>query len=165
LTAPTVGATVSGWFRITADADDDKGVDRVELWLGGTRLDSDSHGPYTTRANAGRLRSGTYTVSARAFDADGEAASEALTVRVARSGRRSSQGSGGWAQLSSSAADGVTHLTGQTVRGGDVKVSIGACTSGRGAVVDQFTLHADQTGRLDATYAGSNRCVLRLDPM
>jgi hypothetical protein len=164
LTAPTVGATVSGWFRVTADANDDKSVDHVELWLGGTRLDSDSNAPYTTRANAGRLRSGTYTVSARAFDAGGEAASAALTVRVTRSGRRSSQGSG-WAQLSSSAADGVTHLTGQTVRGGDVKVSIAACSSGRGAVVDQFTLHADQTGRLDATYAGSNRCVLRLDPM
>jgi Bacterial Ig domain/Bacterial Ig-like domain len=164
LTAPTVGATVSGWFRITADADDDHGIDHVELWLGGTRLDRDSHAPYTTGADASGLRSGTYTVSARAFDAVGQSASAAQTVRVARRGRRS-QGTSGWAQLASVAGDGITHLTGQTVRSGDVRVNLTPCSSSRGVVVDSFTLHADQNGHLDATYASANRCVLRLDPM
>jgi Bacterial Ig domain/Right handed beta helix region/Bacterial Ig-like domain len=166
LTAPTVGGTVSGWFRITADAGDDHGVDRVELWLGGTRLDRDDQAPYTTRVDASRMRSGTYTVSSRAFDVSGQSASAALTVRVARSSRGSRQSSSSdWAQLSSSASDGVTHLTGQTVRAGSVRVNLTACTSSRGVVVDSFTLRADQNGHLDATYASANRCVLRLDPM
>jgi hypothetical protein len=163
LTAPDAGDTVGSWFRLTADADDDHGVDHVELWLGSRQLDSDTAAPYTTGVSTRSLHSGTYTVAARAFDAAGQAASAAETVRVVR--RHRSAGSSGWAQLSSSAADGITHLTGQTTRGGDVRVSLAACSSATGAVVDQFTLHADQTGRLDATYAGSDRCVLRLDPM
>jgi hypothetical protein len=166
LTAPTVGATVSGWFRIAANASDDHAVTYVEFWLGQTRLERDTQGPYTSRADASKLAPGTHTVTVRAFDASGQAASAALTVRVARSRASSRQSAGGgWAQLSSSAGDGVTRFTGQTTRGADVRVSLTPCTSSRGVVVDRFTLHGDQNGHLDATYASSNRCVLRLDPM
>ncbi len=166
LTAPAVGSTVSGRFRITADASDDHGIDRVEFWVGQTRTDQDTQEPYSDRVDASRLSAGTHTLSARAFDAAGQSASSAETVRVSRYSRTSTRSSsGGWAELTSTAGDGVTRLSGQATRGTDVRVSLTPCSSSRGTVVDQFTLHADQNGRLDMTYAGANRCVLRLDPL
>jgi hypothetical protein len=159
LTAPAVGSVVSGRFRMVASADDDHGIDHVDLWVGGWRVARDDDEPYATRLDAGRLRSGIHTLSARAFDSAGQSASAALTVFVG-----SSEGSSGWAQLSSIASDGVTRLTGQSIAGSDVRVSLTWCSSGRGYVADSFTLHADKDGHLDATYAGGNRCVLRLDP-
>ena len=160
LTAPAVGSVVSGRFRIVASADDDHGLDHVELWVGGWRVDRDYDEPYATRLDARRLSPGIHTLSARAFDSAGQSASAALTAFVS-----SSEGSRDWAQVSSTAADGVTRLTGQSIAGSDVRVSLTWCSSGRGYVADSFTLHADKDGHLDATYAGGNRCVLRLDPM
>jgi hypothetical protein len=163
LTAPAVGSTVSGRFRITADADDDHGIDHVEFWVGQTRLDRDTSEPYSDRVDASGWSTGTRTISVRAFDATGQSASSAETIRVSRYSRGSTSST--WAELTSTAGDGVTRLSGQAPRGSDVRVSLTACSSSRGTVVDQFTLHADTNGHLDMTYAGSNRCVLRLDPV
>jgi hypothetical protein len=164
LTAPTVGSVISGRFRLAADASDDHGIDHVEFWIGQTRVDWDNRDPYVDREDASRLRPGIHTVSVRAFDGSRQSTSAAVTVRVSRYSR-TSQDATGWAELTSTASDGVTRLTGQTTRGSDVRVSLTPCGSSRGTVVDQFTLHADQNGHLDMTYAGSNRCVLRLDPL
>jgi Bacterial Ig domain/Bacterial Ig-like domain len=166
LTAPAVGSIVSGRFRIVADAEDDHSIDHVEFWVGQTRIDRDDQEPYSDRADASRWSTGIHTISVRAFDGAGQSASSAETIRVSRYSRTSTRSSsGGWAELSSTAGDGVTRLSGQAVRGSDVRVSLTPCGSSRGTVVDQFTLHADQNGRLEMTYAGANRCVLRLDPL
>jgi hypothetical protein len=59
---------------------------------------------------------------------------------------------------------GTTRLTGQGPKQRAVKVSLTRCDDGRGAVADNVRLRADSRGRLDGTRAGSDLCVLTLEP-
>ncbi|HEX7297827.1 MAG TPA: Ig-like domain-containing protein [Solirubrobacteraceae bacterium] len=161
LAAPSPGTVVDGELRVTASADDDHGIDHVEFWADDARVDTDTATPYTHRIAAGALSPGRHTIAVRAFDASGQAASDALTVRVPGTwfGRRS-------AQLSSAlAGDGVTQLTGRTAPNGLVRVSLTKCDSADGSVADRFDLRADDSGALDTVYAGTNLCVVRLEPL
>jgi Bacterial Ig domain/Bacterial Ig-like domain/Right handed beta helix region len=163
LTAPTAGRVVAGDFTLAASASDDHGVAHVDFWVDDTRVSRDTSAPYEASADAGELSAGTHTVAVRAFDAPGQAASAAVTVRVASGGR------GEWsrrrrsAQLTSAPSDGgVTQLTGRTSSNGLVRVDLTPCDSADATVADRFTLRADEAGRLDAAYSGAGLCVLAL---
>jgi Big-like domain-containing protein/parallel beta helix pectate lyase-like protein len=163
LTAPAAGSVVARNLRVSATAGDDHGVDHVDFWVDDARVRSDADAPYAAWVDADRLAAGTRTLSVRAFDAAGQAASTAVTVRVVSSGGwgRSRR----WVELSSAAEDGgVTHLTGRTAPKAVVRVELTPCDSADGAIVDTFTLQADDDGHLDAAYAGAGACVLRLVP-
>jgi hypothetical protein len=165
LTAPAAGTVVDGDLRLTASADDDRGVDHIEFWSDGTRVDTDTQTPYVTRVAGDQLSAGTHTMAVRAFDASGQAASDAVTVRVRGSwtGRRSWRRS---AQLASTmVGDGVTQLTGRTGANALVRVSLTLCDSADGTVADRFDLRADDSGALDTVYAGAGLCVLALEPL
>jgi Big-like domain-containing protein len=164
LTAPAPGSAVQGNLRLAASASDDHGVDHVEFWVDDTRVASDTGLPYATWVDADQLSSGTRTVAVRAFDAAGQAASSARTVRVVRYGQGWGR-SRRWAELASAAKDGgITQLTGHTSDNGVVVVDLTPCDSADATVVDRFSLRADDQGHLDAVYAGAGLCVLRLQP-
>jgi subtilisin family serine protease len=83
ITAPAPGATVSGTVTIAASASDDVGVARVELRVDGALLATDTAAPYSAAWDTTAVANGSHTLSARALDAAGNAAtSAAVTVTV-----------------------------------------------------------------------------------
>jgi hypothetical protein len=163
-TPPTVDLSVATGGRalaLTATADDDNGVDHVEFWVDGRRVDTDGAAPYVARVYTRGLSSGSHTVSVRAFDAAGQAASSARTVRLSDSsyGRRWSIGS---TELTSDDnGNGAIHLSGRTSADG-ASVGLARCDDADGDVVDRFDMDADARGRLDLVYAGKGLCVVEL---
>jgi hypothetical protein len=111
--------------------------------------------------SASALAPGTHTISVRAFDAAGQAASAAMTARVSDDDTWSSQ-TRRITLASVDNGDGAIHLSGRTAPNRTVSVGLARCGEGGDYVVDRFSLDADDRGQLDLTYAGTNLCVLEL---
>jgi hypothetical protein len=164
LSVPGSGSYIGRTLTLTATADDDHGVDHVDFWVDGTRVDRDTEAPYSVRVSARSLRTGTHTLSVRAFDAAGQAASAATTART-YDGRRGRAWSGSSSTTELTSADngaGAIHLWGRTADNATVSVGLAPCDGANGDVVDRFDLRADDRGRLDMTYAGKALCVVQL---
>jgi len=74
ITSPANGATVSGSVAVNATASDSVGVTRVEFYVDGTLILSDSSSPYSAAWNSTGAAAGSHTIEARAFDAAGNRA-------------------------------------------------------------------------------------------
>lgn len=89
-TAPTVSITqpsdavdVAGSVTIAATAFDLEGVDRVEFFVDGVQISTDSTEPYESAWNTTAIADGTHTIRTRAFDGVGSFAdSVTITVNV-----------------------------------------------------------------------------------
>jgi hypothetical protein len=81
LTHPTAESHVQDTVVIKANAADDQGVTRVEFYLNGSLLGSDSSAPYEYTWNTQAYANVGYQLYAVAFDTGGQSASSA-TVRV-----------------------------------------------------------------------------------
>ena len=69
---PTAGQTVSGSIALRATATDNVGVTKVEFYRGTTLVDTDTTGsPYEVPLDTTTLANGTYSITAKAFDAAG----------------------------------------------------------------------------------------------
>jgi hypothetical protein len=81
LTSPVAGSLFGKTLSFAAAAGDDRGVARVEFWLDERKLRSDRAAPYAYAYPMAR-RAGvrTHTATARAYDVQGLAASDAVTV-------------------------------------------------------------------------------------
>lgn len=77
VSAPAAGAIVSGTITVAANAQDNVGVTRVEFFAGATLIDSDTSAPFSATWNTTNALNGSVTLSARAFDAAGNAATSA----------------------------------------------------------------------------------------
>jgi hypothetical protein len=83
ITAPAEGATLRGTVTLVAAATDDVGVARVEFYLGGALLGTDSAAPYALSWNTTGVPAGGYSLTAVAFDpASNQAASPPVGVVV-----------------------------------------------------------------------------------
>jgi chitinase len=83
LSAPVNGAVVSGTVNIAANATDNIGVTRVELYVNGALQAIDTTAPYSFSWNTAPLANGSYTLAARAYDAAGNnATSSTVTLSV-----------------------------------------------------------------------------------
>lgn len=82
LTSPAAGASVSGTTTISATAQDDTGVAKVEFAVDGTRIATDTASPYTTAWDTRPYTAGGHTVTATAFDAAGHSTSSVAAVTV-----------------------------------------------------------------------------------
>jgi len=72
LTSPKRAATFSSRLTAAASASDDNGVSRVEFYVGGTRVSTDTKAPYgTTWRSRRKISAGSHTVTAKAYDAQG----------------------------------------------------------------------------------------------
>ena len=106
LTAPSNGATVSGSTNITATANDNVAIDRVEFWLDATTLlGSDSTAPYAISWNTTQAANGSHSLTAKAFDtSSNNTTSSAVNVTVSNGG-----GSGAaWTNLVNATAPSST---------------------------------------------------------
>jgi hypothetical protein len=83
LTTPVNGSTVSGNVAVGASASDASGVAKVEFYVDGKLVSSDTSAPYSFNWNTRKLKGTTRTLAARAFDTAGNAAtSNSVTVTV-----------------------------------------------------------------------------------
>lgn len=85
LSAPASNATVSGTVPLSATASDNVAVTKVEFYLNGSLLDVRASAPYSTTWNSTLVPDGSYSISAKAYDAAGNVgtASRSVTVRNA----------------------------------------------------------------------------------
>ncbi len=83
ITAPANGAGVSGVVTITASASDNIGVSRVEFFVDGVLLETDTTSPYSALWDTAGEANGSHSLTAKAYDAAGNTAtSPAIGVTV-----------------------------------------------------------------------------------
>jgi hypothetical protein len=64
----------------TADASDDKAVARVEFYIDGAVIATDTYEPYETSIRTRRVAPGQHRITATAYDAEGLSATDFVTV-------------------------------------------------------------------------------------
>jgi len=81
---PTNGATVTGLVMITAEAQANVGVSKVEFYIGGTKVGEDNDSPYQYSWDTSSLtNNSTHTIQAKAYDTAGNVGeSSMVTVTV-----------------------------------------------------------------------------------
>jgi glucose/arabinose dehydrogenase len=83
MTAPTANATLSGTATITASANDNTAVTKVEILVDGVVKGTITSAPYTYSWNTTTSSNGTHTIQARAYDAAGNAGtSSSVSVTI-----------------------------------------------------------------------------------
>ncbi|WP_162605085.1 Ig-like domain-containing protein [Geomonas oryzae] len=83
LTSPAGGSTVSGTVSLTASATDNVGVSKVEFYQNNALIGTSSTAPYSLSWNTALVANGTYTITAKAYDAAGNVgASQSASVTV-----------------------------------------------------------------------------------
>lgn len=80
--SPSNGATVGGNVTIAASASDDRNVAKVEFFVDGTLLATDTTSPYSASWNTGGTSNGAHTILARATDTSNNSASASVGVTV-----------------------------------------------------------------------------------
>lgn len=87
VTAPANGATVSGAVDITATASDNVGVVKVEFYVDGMLLGTDTSSPYALTWTTGSVPNGSHRIMAKAVDAAGNVGTDDdTTVTVSNGG-------------------------------------------------------------------------------
>ena len=86
VTAPSAGATLSGTATLTVAASDNAAVSRVDLYVDGAFLGSDTTAPYSFSWDTTTASNGPHTVVAKAVDAAGNVGtSSSVAVTVSNS--------------------------------------------------------------------------------
>lgn len=80
--SPTQGSTLTGDATLTANAADNIAVSRVEFYAGDRLLETRENAPYSYTLSTMSLTDGSYTLTAKAFDAAGNTASSSVLVNV-----------------------------------------------------------------------------------
>ncbi len=83
VTSPSSGATVNGIVTVTANASDNIGVTRVDLYVNGAFYSSDTQSPYAFSWDTTPLGNANATLAAHAYDAAGnKGVSSGVSVKV-----------------------------------------------------------------------------------
>lgn len=82
LTAPADGSSVSGDVTVTATASDNVAVTKVEITAGGVLITTDTVSPYSAVWTTTSNDAGAKTITAKAYDAAGNTATDSRTVTV-----------------------------------------------------------------------------------
>ncbi len=80
ITWPTAGASVSGTVSVTAAATDNVGVTKVELYVDGALIATDTASPYGAAWNTSGVAGGNHTAMAKAYDAAGNVGTSATVT-------------------------------------------------------------------------------------
>lgn len=84
LSSPANGATVSGNVAIDASATDVVAVTQISIYIDGTLKTTATGAKATYTWNTRKAASGTHTITATAWDADGNTASKSITVTATK---------------------------------------------------------------------------------
>ena len=81
--APTSSVVISGTVSVSVSATDNVGVSKVEFYVNGILQNTDTASPYTFSWNTATLVNGSYSLTAKAYDAAGNVGqSSAVSVTV-----------------------------------------------------------------------------------
>ncbi|MFL5350888.1 MAG: Ig-like domain-containing protein [Hyalangium sp.] len=89
LTAPAGGATLTGTVTLSATASDDVLVSKVEFYVNGQLVGTDTSAPYSISWNSADEASGPATITARAFDGGCNSQDSSVSVTIHNAGRAS----------------------------------------------------------------------------
>jgi len=81
-TAPAASSMVGGKVAVTANATDNFGVTEVEFYLNGTLKATSTAAPYGFSLDTSALANGTYSLSAKAYDASGNVGQSQISITV-----------------------------------------------------------------------------------
>lgn len=82
VTAPTAGQTVTGTVNVVADASDNSSVSKVDFYINGVKVTTDTQAPYEYSWNTANTRNGNALVMARAYDPWGNTSSATVQVNA-----------------------------------------------------------------------------------
>ena len=83
ITAPTSGTTVSGIITVAASANDPGGITKVEFYVDGGLVGTDTNSPYSINLDTGTLSEGNHTLLSKAYNTAGKIGTSAsVTVSV-----------------------------------------------------------------------------------
>lgn len=82
LTPEVLTVTTESPVTLTATAQDDQGIDRVEFWLDGERVGLRQEAPYAVTLTFGAAQGGRRTLTARAYDTAGQTSEARATLNV-----------------------------------------------------------------------------------
>jgi hypothetical protein len=82
ITAPANNATVNKVTTCTANARDDRGISRVQFFVDGTLLSTDTSGPYTCSLDNTKYTNGAHTLVARVTDNAGKTTDAQIAFNV-----------------------------------------------------------------------------------
>jgi hypothetical protein len=71
ITSPAPGAVLSGTVAFSANASDDRAVDRVLFYVGSKYVTYDAKAPYTINFNSLNFANGSYVLTAKVYDSAG----------------------------------------------------------------------------------------------
>ncbi len=77
LTAPAANATLTGTATLSASAADNVGVTKVEFYVDGSLLSTDTSSPYAASWNTANVSNGSHALQAKAYDAAGNVGTSA----------------------------------------------------------------------------------------
>jgi len=80
IASPASSTTLGGTVSVTANASDNVGVTKVEFYLNGALQTSATAAPYSFSWNTATIANGSYTLSAKAYDAAGNVGQSANVV-------------------------------------------------------------------------------------
>jgi len=86
LTAPAEGALFNGSVTLSATADDNFGVSRVELYTGATLIATDTSAPFSATWNSSYAPDGAWALTAKAYDLAGHVATSTVNVTTDNTG-------------------------------------------------------------------------------
>ncbi len=86
LSSPAENTTVTGTTTITATAQDNIGVSKVELYVNSQLLATKTSAPYSVSWNTTGYANGPQTIIAKAYDAAGNTSNDSYTVTVQNGG-------------------------------------------------------------------------------
>jgi hypothetical protein len=82
ITSPADNSSQTGTITVAVSASDNVGVDHVDFYVGGTLKQSLTGSPYNFSLNTGDYTNGSYTLTAKAYDAAGNEQSASITVTI-----------------------------------------------------------------------------------
>ncbi len=165
ITSPAPGVRFGKRLRVTADASDNSGIARVELWINRRKRAVDRTAPYAFDVRSGRrLKAGRHTIAVRAFANDRQAGSMGMTAqRQRRGGGRRARGSRmrAWRVATSPGARG-TLLAVDGPRRRRVTVALARCGDRKGRTVQRFRARNRRDGTLNLKRRRAGLCVVGL---
>ena len=81
ITSPQDGARVPPGFSVSADAQDDGSISKVELWVDGVLTDTKTAAPFTFQTSA-QLANGSHAIQTIAYDDGNQSSTAQITVTV-----------------------------------------------------------------------------------
>lgn len=82
LTSPTEGGTVAGQTAISAAADDNTSITKVDFYANSALVGSDNTAPYSVNWDTTKVANGNYTLIARAYDSANNVTTDSYVVTV-----------------------------------------------------------------------------------